>query len=344
MPDDLRVVFQRLGRKKIQTRLVGPAVRDALTTGVMDRVIRVDLISICRSLNEVEKTLDGVSTTRFFLARPERIRRSLSFPIQNAKTGEIIRRLVFIDTPHDEGLREELARREVTVNAVAMDGLGFVVDPFSGLDDLRRQEIRPVMNPATAFVQKPLNLVKIGKHIAFHGYSASATTIEWASKCCTNILDVPPERVRPELERLLVNLHPDRGLEYLQTTGTLRFLLPEVESMVGFADTCELHHKDIWEHTKKVVARSKPNMAVRWAALLHDIGKVWTRAVSRDGLVHFLRHEDMSALLFKGIAARFNLESRLAARIHFLITHHSRINMYSSEWTDSAVRRLLRDA
>jgi len=112
---------------------------------------------------------------------------------------------------------------------------------------------------------------------------------------------------------------------------------------VGFSESCEVHHKDIWEHTKQVVARSKPSPAIRWAALLHDVGKVWTRSIDPEGRVHFFRHEDLGAILFTGIAARLSLDGRLAERVRYLIRNHSRINMYATDWTDSAVRRLVRE-
>ena len=343
LPGDLRLVLHRLAQRELTCFVVGPAVRDALVHGDMDRVSRIDLLIVAKSLRDVEDCLEGASASNLFLSGPERLRRGELFTVQDAKTGETIRRLMVTNITSEGELRERLAMREVTVNALAMSAEGEIIDPFNGTRDLAAQCIRPVLPPHVAFAQKPLTLLKVGKNVAFHGFAADDETTEQASRYASNVLDVQPERVRPELERLLVNLHPDRGLAFLEATGILKFVLPELQALVGFSDSCRVHHKDIWDHTVKVVAKSKPHAVVRWAALLHDIGKVWTRSIDAKGRVHFFRHEEMSAMLFRGIAARLGLEERLSSRVHYLILNHSRINMYTDEWTDSAVRRLMRD-
>lgn len=342
-PGDLRVVFFRLKKRGINCFVVGPAVRDALLTGNMDKVARIELVAVCPSLSDVEGALEGAATSDFFISKAERIRRTVQFNIQQAGTGDLLRRITLTDVQAEADLIDQLSKREVTANALAMGVGGEVLDPYNGFRDLAAQRIRPILNPTAAFVQKPLNLVKVAKHVAYHGFPADDETMENAARHASNILDVPGERIRPELERLLVNLYPDLGLTFMEQTGMMKYVLPEVQAMVGFSESCEVHHKDIWDHTRKVVLRSKPHAAIRWAALFHDIGKVWTRSVDAQGRVHFFRHEDMGTLLFKGIATRLGLEDRLSERISFLIQNHSRINMYTSEWTDSAVRRLMRD-
>jgi poly(A) polymerase len=344
LPGDLRFVFHRLASNGIPAFVVGPAVRDAWLNNDVSRMQRIDLIAEAPSAADLERILDGASTQNIFVARTERIRRNaVIFTLQESKQGENLRRLVFntIETVAD--LKDELAKREVTVNAMAMTPEGEIIDPFNGLADLENRLIHPVIKPSVAFVQKPLFLIKIAKHIAYHGFAPSDDTEKMAKRHSLSILDVPMERIRPELERLLVNRHPELGLHFLEYIGVLKYILPELQGLVGFADSCEVHHKDIWDHTLRVVAQSKPNVAIRWAALLHDIGKAWTRSIDAQGRVHFFRHEDLSASLFKGIAARIGLEERLSERIHFLIQNHSRINNYSRDWTDSAVRRLARN-
>ena len=142
---------------------------------------------------------------------------------------------------------------------------------------------------------------------------------------------------------VLLGPHPDAALRWLQQTRVLSFLLPEVASLVGFHRTCEVHHKDCWDHTLRVVRKAAVDDCTRWAALAHDIGKVWTRSVDRRGNVHFYRHEEYGAVLFEGVAARFHMDAELKERICAVIRLHGRVNLYDSEWSDSAVRRMMRD-
>ncbi|MBW2525050.1 MAG: HDIG domain-containing protein [Deltaproteobacteria bacterium] len=138
---------------------------------------------------------------------------------------------------------------------------------------------------------------------------------------------------------------PDEGLEALREAGALAALLPAVDGMVGFGDG-EWRHKDLWKHTKQVVAQAPDRAAVRWAALLHDIGKVKTRSFADDGQVHFFGHAEVGARMFRKLHRRLPLfrdEPELERAVHFLILHHLRASQYKRSWTDSAVRRFARE-
>jgi len=151
--------------------------------------------------------------------------------------------------------------------------------------------------------------------------------------------------LRPGLDRLLTGRHADVGLDVLLGSGILEVLLPEVEAMVGFGDG-EWRHKDVWKHTKQVVIQAVPRVELRWAALLHDIGKVKTRTISESGEVHFFGHAEVGARMFDKLERRlrlFNEEDTLRQEIRFLVLHHLRAGCYDGSWTDSAVRRFARE-
>jgi poly(A) polymerase len=133
------------------------------------------------------------------------------------------------------------------------------------------------------------------------------------------------------------------GLQFLHDAGVLQLMVPEVVAMVDFHKSCPVHHKDIWDHTLQVVEKCPQVLTVRWAALMHDTGKVWTRTVNKQGKVHFFRHEEMGASLMEGVAGRFHLDPELRDRVVYIIANHARANVYATNWTDSAVRRLIRD-
>lgn len=152
-------------------------------------------------------------------------------------------------------------------------------------------------------------------------------------------------RVRGSMERVLMGRHPDHGLDFLLEVGALDALLPEVKAMVGFGDG-EWRHKDVWKHTKQVVTQAVPRTEVRWAALLHDIGKVKTRRIESNGEVHFFGHAEVGASMFDRMQRRIPLftgEESLSRAVRFLILHHLRASAYDASWTDSAVRRFAKE-
>lgn len=151
--------------------------------------------------------------------------------------------------------------------------------------------------------------------------------------------------VRSHLDRLMMSTDAEAGLEALHESGALEAILPEVQAMVGFGDG-EWRHKDVWKHTKQVVRQAVPRLEVRWAALLHDIGKIKTRSISPDGEVHFFGHAEVGARMFDKLDRRVSLFSKddaLKSTIRFLILHHLRASQYDASWTDSAVRRFARE-
>lgn len=342
LPGDLRFLFHRLSHLGLSAILVGPAVRDLLADKTLERTSRIDLLVSGGPLTDLEKSLDGAAGDHLFVSPPQRFRRGIAFDLRDSK-GKTVRRIhaSLLDDPKD--IEIELEGREVTINAMALDMRGNLFDPFGGAQDLADRVLRPVGNPATIFNERPLMILKVAKNAAYHRMEPPAGVITAGARAVDRLLDVPPLAWRGEFERMLLNRNPDLGLHVLQRTGALRFLLPELQLLVGFEKSCTVHHKDIFEHTLAVVRQAKPAPPVRWAALLHDLGKYWTRSVSRDGQVHFFRHEDVSAHLTRGIMARFGVEARLAERVEFLVRHHSRITLYSDEWTESAVRRLIKD-
>jgi poly(A) polymerase len=151
------------------------------------------------------------------------------------------------------------------------------------------------------------------------------------------------EVVRDELEAIIVGRGVHLALQWLHETGLLGLWLPELEATVNFSQEAGRRHKDVWEHTKQVVRQAVPRPAVRWAALLHDIGKVHTRAFLPDGGVTFHRHSEVGARMFHDVQKRFTFDRATKHKLRFLILHHLRPGQYEPSWTDSAVRRFDRE-
>ena len=153
---------------------------------------------------------------------------------------------------------------------------------------------------------------------------------------------MPPAAIRAALDGVLMAERPDRGLEVLVRSGVLAAVLPEASALVGFGEG--VRHKDVWAHTKQVVRQTPARLIVRWAGLLHDIGKVSTRRFEPDGTVSFIGHPEIGARMFEKLARRLPFEKGERERLGFLIAGHLRAAAYDTSWTDSAVRRFARDA
>lgn len=149
-------------------------------------------------------------------------------------------------------------------------------------------------------------------------------------------------RLRAAVEQMLMGTQIDAALEWLNQTHILRVLFPELEATKDLVQEEGRQHKDVWAHTKQVVRQTVRRPLVRWAALLHDIGKVPTRTFTEHG-VHFHGHAEVGARMFDKINQRFAFARDERHTIRFLIKHHLRTNQYGDQWTDSAVRRFHRE-
>lgn len=153
------------------------------------------------------------------------------------------------------------------------------------------------------------------------------------------LTELPAPRIRAAVEEVIMARSLEVGLQWMHDAGLLRVVLPELEATVDFSQEAGRRHKDVWEHTKQVVMQSVPNPLVRWAALLHDIGKVPTRVMLPDGKVTFHRHAEIGARMWEPIAKRLGFDKPMRQQIRFLVLHHLRANAYAPSWTDAAVRR-----
>jgi len=185
----------------------------------------------------------------------------------------------------------------------------------------------------------PDALLNVAARVAAEGKLPEPAITEAARAAAPALAEVEPERLRAGIEGVIMGRGLDLGLQWMHEAGVLKAVLPELEATVDFSQEAGRRHKDVWEHTKQVVWQSVPKPAVRWAALLHDIGKVPTRVMLPDGRVTFHRHAEVGARMFDPIAKRLGFDRTLRQRVRFLILQHLRANAYEPSWTDAAVRR-----
>ena len=190
----------------------------------------------------------------------------------------------------------------------------------------------------------PADLLRPLDEVERTGELPDASLTAQTAAVADRVLELPPAVVYERLTPPLCGRHPHVVLQWLRDAGILAHLLPELDATQAFSQEGGRRHKDVWEHTKAVVRQSVPRPAVRWAAALHDIGKVTTRRFLPDGKVTFHGHSEEGVRMFRrGPARRIGFPPPLRERVELLILHHLRAGQYDGSWTDSAVRRFHRE-
>ena len=236
-------------------------------------------------------------------------------------------------------------RRDFTINAMARDPLnGYIIDPFEGKQDLEAHILRAVGNePDKRFDEDPLRLLRAVRFAAQLGFSIEEETRRSIERQSSKLQKISRERIRDEMNKLLLSPHPARGIDLLVELDLMRWIIPEVLELRGVSQQPQprsVSTKDVYAHVLRVVERSSPRLAARWGALLHDIAKPRTKTVE-DNKVHFFQHEDVGAHMARDILKRLHFDRDFIENTSLLVRLHMRANAYTSEWTDGAVRRLM---
>jgi poly(A) polymerase len=239
-------------------------------------------------------------------------------------------------------LVEDQARRDFTINAIALDTqTGQLQDPFNGRRDLERGIVRAVGTPEERFREDPLRLLRAVRFTARLGFELDPETQHAIEQSASTLQNISRERVRDELQKTLLGHDPGRGVRLLCDLGLAEFSLPDVPRLRGMQnEAAGGHHKDVFSHTLQVLDRTPPRLALRWAALLHDIAKPATKRIEH-GKVTFHGHDQRGERMARRILSELREPSELIDRVGRLVGLHLRANSYEGVWTDSAVRRFV---
>ena len=255
------------------------------------------------------------------------------------------------EVSYGDTIEEDLVRRDFTVNAmaVALPGPRFI-DPYGGLDDLAARVLRTPGTPEESFSDDPLRMMRAARFAAQLDFDVAPEVVGAMTDMADRIEIVSAERVRDELSKLILADHPRKGLELLVATGLAARVLPELPALRLERDE-HFRHKDVYEHTLTVLEQAMdletdgPDLVLRLAALLHDIGKPRTRKAEPEGRVSFHHHEVVGAKMTKSRMSKLKYPNDMVKDVSRLVELHLRFHGYGSgEWTDSAVRRYVRDA
>ena len=241
-------------------------------------------------------------------------------------------------------LEDDLLRRDFTINAMACHPLtGQIIDPFGGRQDLEAHVLRAVGNePDKRFDEDPLRLLRGVRFAAQLDFTIESETRRSIARQAVKLQKISRERIRDEMNKLLVSANPAKGLDLLVELGLMEWIVPEVLALRGVSQQAlkVIHTKDVYAHVLRVVERSSPRLICRWSALLHDIAKPRTRTLE-DGKVHFFGHEDVGAYMARDILKRLHFDRDFIESVSKIVRLHMRANAYASDWTDGAVRRLM---
>ncbi|MEN6357184.1 MAG: CCA tRNA nucleotidyltransferase [Armatimonadota bacterium] len=244
-------------------------------------------------------------------------------------------------------LADDAARRDFTINTL-LENLhtGEVLDLTGQAErDIRDGIIRTPVDPIVTFNDDPLRMLRAIRFASRFGFKIDEKTYSAIYSSAHRLSIVSQERIKDEFLKILMSAGMVRGLEMLRETGLLAIFAPELTAMHGVTQNI-YHIYDVWTHSLKTLESipAEAGIIMRLAALMHDIGKVEARSVAPDGAVHFYNHAQVGAKIAHRIMRRLKFSNSQIAQVEFLISMHLRVGEYDKQWTDAAVRRLIREA
>ena len=254
-----------------------------------------------------------------------------------------------------DNIEGDLLRRDFTVNAMALELTTTpptFIDNYDGVNDLARKVLRTPGTPENSFSDDPLRMMRAARFAAQLGFDVDPAIIAAIKEMAGRIEIISAERIRDEFVKLIMSENPRIGIALLVDTGLADYVIPEIPKLKLEIDEHH-HHKDVYEHTLKVLEQAisleerlnGPNLVIRLAALLHDIGKPKTRELIPGGGVSFHHHEVVGARMAKERLKALRFSNDVVDDVSSLVFLHLRFHGYGTgEWTDSAVRRYIRDA
>jgi tRNA nucleotidyltransferase (CCA-adding enzyme) len=240
-----------------------------------------------------------------------------------------------------ENIVDDLARRDFTINAIAYDPTNHdVIDPYGGINDIHAECIRAVGDPAVRFAEDGLRVLRAARFSATLEMKIAPETLAAIRPSLASYSKVSAERIRDEWVKALKARQPSRAFRIMQEQGLLQITAPELELTYGCVQN-RYHRYDVWEHTLQALdGLPASSVALRLAALLHDVGKPTTRAIHpQNGDYTFHRHEFVGSSIARDMLRRMRFPNEIREQVTALVEHH--VVAYDSNWTDAAVRRWL---
>jgi tRNA nucleotidyltransferase (CCA-adding enzyme) len=336
IPKDVKIILYTLKSSGYESYIVGGSVRDFIIGNPMPKDYDI-----------ATSALPEVITTLFDKTIPTGIKHGtvtvmidgVGYEVTTFRIdGEYLDNRRPEDVTFVSNLKEDLARRDFTINALAFNAEDGIIDYFGGIKDLDNKIIRAVGEPNKRFKEDALRMLRAIRFAARLNFHIEEKTLEAIKANSNLILNVSGERVRDELCKMMVSDSASKALELLQETKLLGFILPELQKAVGFNQQNPHHDKDIFKHTLAVVENCPQKINLRVAALLHDIAKPDSFTMDKSGIGHFYNHDNKGVILSEKILRRLKFDNQSISEICILVGEH--MNVLENP-TDSSVKRLI---
>jgi tRNA nucleotidyltransferase (CCA-adding enzyme) len=336
IPNDVKVILDTLKDNGCESYIVGGSIRDFITGTYVPK----DYDIATNALPE--------EIIRFFHKTiPTGIKHGTITVMINGKGYEVTTYRIdgeYLDNRRPEdvtfvsNLKEDLARRDFSINALAFNEDNGVIDYFGGIQDLENKVIRAVGEPNKRFQEDALRMLRAIRFASSLDFEIEERTLQAIKANSNRILNVSNERIRDELCKMLVANNAAKALRLLEETKLLEFILPELQKSVGFNQQNPHHDKDVFEHTLAVVENCPRELNLRIAALLHDIAKPICFTIDKVGVGHFYGHDKKGDILSSQILRRLKFDNESIGEISLLVKEHMNV---LEKPTDASVKRLI---
>ncbi|WP_286905623.1 CCA tRNA nucleotidyltransferase [Clostridium sp. UBA1652] len=242
------------------------------------------------------------------------------------------------DVQFVSSLKDDLSRRDFTINALAYNNKDGLQDFFNGTADLSSRLIKAVGDADKRFNEDALRMLRAIRFSCQLNFNIELKTLKAIEKNSSLILNISSERIRDELCKILTSPNPAKGFRILNSTGILKYILPELQKAVGFDQKTPYHDKDIFEHTLSVVEKVPNNLTLRLAALFHDIAKPQCFFIGEDGIGHFYEHQKVGKDLSKNILKGLSFDNDTIDKVSSLVREHMSI-LFNPK--SAAIKRLI---
>ena len=338
MPKEVLFILNKLKEEGFDAYIVGGCVRDKLL-GLhphdYDITTSAEPQEIKRVFKDFKTVLVGLEFGTVGVLIGETLYEVTTFRID----GKYLNFRKPENVTFSKSLREDLKRRDFTINAMAMDSSGKLYDPFGGKNDLDDKILRAVGNPAERIREDAIRIlraIRFAGRLNLYIEDELFDAISFERKLLKKI---SPERIFDEFSKMITSERPSYYLLLMDETGVLDVIFPELKRTVGFSQFSPYHDKTLFDHLVCVMDEVKPDLALRLAALFHDISKVDTLSIGEDGRGHFYGHEVLGADLVSEILKRYRVSNKIIDKVKILILDHMKVH---SEMTDKALRRQIK--